>query len=136
MEDMTESGLRRGIGEFDRRVRAVRPEQWADPTPCTEWDVRALVNHLVTEQLWAPLLLDGATIEDIGDRFDGDQLGDDPVAAWASAATATLEAFAAPDVLRRRERAVLRAPPGPGLLPRDDHGPDRARLGPGPGDQG
>ncbi len=79
----------------------MRPEQWHNPTPCTEWDVRALVNHVVTEQLWAPLLLDGATIEDIGDRFDGDQLGDDPVAAWASAAAAAREAFAAPGALRR-----------------------------------
>jgi uncharacterized protein (TIGR03086 family) len=63
--------------------------------------VRALVNHLVVEQLWAPLLLDGATIDDVGDRFDGDQLGDDPVAAWASAAAAAREAFAAPGALRR-----------------------------------
>ena len=79
----------------------MRPEQWHNATPCTEWDVRALVNHVVTEQLWAPLLLDGATIEDIGDRFDGDQLGDDPVAAWTSAAAAAREAFAAPGALRR-----------------------------------
>jgi uncharacterized protein (TIGR03086 family) len=99
--DMTVSGFVCGMGEFDRRVRAVRPEQWHNPTPCAEWDVRALVNHLVTEQLWAPLLLDGATIEDVGDRFAGDQLGDDPVAAWASAAAAAREAFAAPGALRR-----------------------------------
>ena len=101
MWNMTVSGYVRGMGEFDRRVRAVRPEQWANSTPCTEWDVRALVNHVVTEQLWAPLLLDGATVEDIGDRFDGDQLGDDPVAVWASAAAAAREAFAAPGALRR-----------------------------------
>lgn len=90
-----------GMAEFDRRVRAVRADQWRDPTPCTEWDVRALVDHLVVEQLWAPLLLDGATIADVGDRFDGDQLGDDPVAAWESAAAAAREAFAAPGALRR-----------------------------------
>lgn len=89
------------MGEFDRRVRAVRADQWRDPTPCTEWDVRALVDHLVVEQLWAPLLLDGATIADVGDRFDGDQLGDNPVAAWQSAAAAAREAFAAPGALRR-----------------------------------
>jgi len=89
------------MGEFDRRVRAVRPDQWQDPTPCTEWDVRALVDHVVTEQLWAPLLLNGATIDDVGDRFDGDQLGEDPVAAWASAAAAAREAFTAPGALRR-----------------------------------
>lgn len=98
---MTVSGFVRGVAEFDRRVRSVRAEQWGNSTPCTEWDVRALVNHVVTEQLWAPLLLDGATVEDIGDRFDGDQLGDDPVAVWASVAAAAREAFAAPGALRR-----------------------------------
>jgi uncharacterized protein (TIGR03086 family) len=97
---MTVSRFASAMGEFDRRVRAVRPDQWQDPTPCTEWDVRALVDHVVTEQLWAPLLLSGATIDDVGDRFDGDQLGDDPVAAWASAAAAAREAFAAPSALR------------------------------------
>ncbi|MGH3812317.1 MAG: TIGR03086 family metal-binding protein [Pseudonocardiaceae bacterium] len=89
------------MGECDWRVRAVRPDQWRDPTPCTEWDVRALVDHLVVEQLWAPPLLEGATIADVGDRFDGDQLGDDPVAAWESAAAAAREAFATPGALRR-----------------------------------
>ncbi|MDQ3762193.1 MAG: TIGR03086 family metal-binding protein [Actinomycetota bacterium] len=101
MGDVTLSRFASAMAEFDRRVRAVRPDQWQNQTPCTEWDVRALVNHLVTEQLWAPLLLDGATIDDVGDRFDGDQLGDDPVAAWESAAAAAREAFAAPGALRR-----------------------------------
>jgi uncharacterized protein (TIGR03086 family) len=89
------------LGEFDKRVRSVAPDQWHKPTPCADWDVRQLVNHLVVEQQWAPLLLEGATVEDVGDRFDGDQLGEDPVAAWASAAAASREAFAAPGALRR-----------------------------------
>ncbi len=89
------------LEEFDRRVRAVRSDQWHEPTPCTDWDVRALVDHLVTEQLWVPLLLDGATTEDVGTRFDGDQLGDDPVAAWSEASAAAREAFAAPGALHR-----------------------------------
>lgn len=95
------SGFTAAMGEFDRRVRAVRAEQWRNSTPCAEWDVRALVNHVVSEQLWAPLLLGGATVEEVGDRFDGDQLGEDPVVAWASAAAAAREAFAAPGALRR-----------------------------------
>lgn len=98
---MALSGFTCAMDEFDRRVRAIGPDQWHNPTPCTEWDVRALVNHLVAEQLWAPLLLDGATTEDVGDRFDGDQLGDDPVAAWTSAAAASRAAFATPGALRR-----------------------------------
>ncbi|MQA15405.1 MAG: TIGR03086 family protein [Pseudonocardiaceae bacterium] len=89
------------LDEFGSRLRSVRPDQWHDPTPCTDWDVRMLVDHLVTEQLWVPLLLDGATVEDVGDRFDGDQLGDDPVAAWSRASAAAHEAFAAPGALHR-----------------------------------
>lgn len=101
MVDMTLAWFEVAMGEFDRRVLAIRPDQWHDATPCAEWDVRALVNHLVIEQLWAPLLLDGATVDDVGDRFEGDQLGADPVAAWASAAAAAREAFATPGALRR-----------------------------------
>ncbi|MGH3978374.1 MAG: TIGR03086 family metal-binding protein [Pseudonocardiaceae bacterium] len=90
-----------GLDEFDRRVRAVRSDQWHEPTPCSNWDVRMLVDHLVTEQLWVPLLMDGATVEDVGDRFDADQLGDDPVAAWRSASALARDAFAAPGALHR-----------------------------------
>jgi uncharacterized protein (TIGR03086 family) len=32
-----------------RVVDGVLPAQFGDPTPCTEWDVRALLNHLI---LW------------------------------------------------------------------------------------
>lgn len=98
---MTLSQYETALSEFDRRVHAVSGDQWHNPTPCTEWDVRTLVDHLVTEQRWAPLLLDGATIDDVGDRFDGDQLGDDPVGAWQQAAAAAREAFAAPGALHR-----------------------------------
>jgi uncharacterized protein (TIGR03086 family) len=101
MGDMTWEWFAAATGEFDRRVRAVREGQWHDATPCAQWDVRALVNHLVIEQLWAPLLLAGATIDEVGDRFEGDQLGADPVSAWTSAAAAVREAFAAPGALQR-----------------------------------
>lgn len=85
---------RRATEEFGRRVHGVAAGQWGDQTPCTDWDVRALVNHLVNEASWIPPLFEGETIADVGDRFDGDLLGDDPVAAWddaAAAAMATME---------------------------------------------
>jgi uncharacterized protein (TIGR03086 family) len=75
-------------GECNARVHAIRDDQWTKPTPCTEWDVRTLLNHLVYEQLWAPELLRGATVEEVGDRFDGDVLGDDPFKSWSTAARA------------------------------------------------
>lgn len=83
----------KAMEEFGSRVHEVRPGQWHNPTPCTDWDVRALVSHLVSEQLWAPHILAGRTIEQAGDRFDGDQLGDDPIAAWDGAAARAKEAF-------------------------------------------
>ena len=38
-------------------VAAIRAEQWTAPTPCSEWDVRALVGHVVSgNQLFADRL--------------------------------------------------------------------------------
>jgi uncharacterized protein (TIGR03086 family) len=39
-------------------------------------------------------LLEGSTIEQVGDRLDGDQLGDEPQAAWRRAFTAATDAAA------------------------------------------
>ena len=82
----------RAVEEFGARVRAVGDDQWHLPTPDTEWDVSALVNHLVGEARWAPPLLEGSTIEEVGDRFDGDLLGADPKAAWSEAAAEAVAA--------------------------------------------
>ncbi|MEH0830261.1 MULTISPECIES: TIGR03086 family metal-binding protein [unclassified Micromonospora] len=70
---------RRSLAEFVDRVEQVTPGQWSEPTPCPHWDVRALVNHVVTEDRWTAPLLAGRTVEEVGHRFDGDQLGDDPI---------------------------------------------------------
>ncbi|MBO1415883.1 TIGR03086 family metal-binding protein [Streptomyces sp. FH025] len=84
------------LAAFGERVRLITPDQWDSPTPCTDWSVRDLVNHLVNEQLWVPELLMGATIAEVGGRFDGDLLGDDPATAWTEAAEAARQAWAVP----------------------------------------
>lgn len=91
---------RRAVEEFGSRVRAVGSGQWELPTPNTDWNVRDLVNHLVNEELWAPPLLEGQTIAEVGNRFDGDLLGEDPTAAWESAARGAVEAVT-PEALSR-----------------------------------
>ena len=90
----------RAVEEFGRRLPAVG-DRWHHPTPDTEWDVRALVNHMLVEDLWAPLLLAGMTIAEVGDRFDGDQLGDDPLAAWTEVAERAIAAVGQEGVLAR-----------------------------------
>jgi uncharacterized protein (TIGR03086 family) len=92
----------RAIASFDARVRAVTPDQWDDDTPDDDWAVRDLVNHLVNEQLWAPETLGGKTMEEVGDRFEGDQVGDDPAGAWARASAASLATVAEPGALDRK----------------------------------
>jgi uncharacterized protein (TIGR03086 family) len=82
----------RAIESFGARVDAIRDDQWSSPTPCEEWDVRALVNHLVSENRWMPPLLAGATIGEVGDRFEGDLLGDDAKAAWDDSAAEAVAA--------------------------------------------
>jgi uncharacterized protein (TIGR03086 family) len=91
--------FQRAVDGFGRHVRAVAGSQWHDPTPCTEWDVRMLVNHVTVEQMWVPPLVGGVTVAEVGSRLDGDQLGDDPRATWDDAALASLEAFRAPGAL-------------------------------------
>jgi uncharacterized protein (TIGR03086 family) len=91
----------RALDDFGRRVHAIGDDQWTAPTPCTSWDVRALVNHLAVEHLWVPPLLAGQTVAEVGDRFDGDQLGEKPVASWDAAVAASTAAFAADGALDR-----------------------------------
>jgi len=81
------------MAEFDRRVHLIDDADWGRPTPCEEWDVRALLAHLVSEQLWVPHLLGGGTIAGAQGRFDGDVLGADPVAAWEEASRAARTAW-------------------------------------------
>ncbi len=84
---------RRSVEGFTALVEAVDDDAWTGPTPCSDWDVRALVNHVVNEDLWTVPLMEGATIEEVGDRFDGDLLGPAPAAAARAAGdTATMAA--------------------------------------------
>lgn len=91
--------LERARAEFDQRARAVRDDQWENSTPCDQWTARDLVNHLVSEHLWAPSLLSGAALDEVGDRFDGDVVGDDPTGAWERASGASRVAFQRPEAL-------------------------------------
>jgi uncharacterized protein (TIGR03086 family) len=93
--DLVDS-YRRSLAVFTDRVRQVKPDQWRGPTACTDWDVHALVNHVVNEDRWTVPLFGGATIADVGDRFDGDLLGDDPVASASDAAKQAEAAVAEP----------------------------------------
>lgn len=82
---------------FTANVHAVPDDRWGAPTPDTEWSVRDLVNHVTSEHLWAPHLLRGETVDQVGDRYDCDVLGDDPVTAWDTTRTGSELAWGVAD---------------------------------------
>jgi len=67
---------------------------WDAPSPCTEWTVREVANHLV-----ATLNTFAAVVEHTEWTMDGDHLGDDPHGAFRAAADRCVAAFDRPGAL-------------------------------------
>ncbi len=77
------------VGEINananRLVGLVAENQWAASTPCTEWTVKDLVNHMAgTSNLFAA----SASRTQPGSPPDADHLGDDAASSFASATAA------------------------------------------------
>jgi len=87
----------------------VTPSQYTNRTPCSEWDVHALLNHMVsTHHLFAELLADQVPAEPL------DMVGDDPGTAYANAIKLSLEAFRQPGALDKT--ITLPSGPTPGSM--------------------
>ena len=89
----------RALDATRRSIAGVGDDQWAIVSDCEDWTVRELVNHIVTGNYWAEELTGGKTIEDVGDRLDGDVLGDDPVGTYDDSAGRAAAAFRAPGAM-------------------------------------
>lgn len=81
----------RTVQNWADHVTPIGADQWDAPTPCTDWTVRDLVNHVAGEGLWAVPLMRGATIAEVGDRFEGDVLGDEPIDTTLAAARESVD---------------------------------------------
>lgn len=72
----------------------LRPDDYHMATPDTEWDVRTLANHMLYELCWVPDLVEGRTIQQVGDAFGGDLLGDNASENWQNAVDRARESVA------------------------------------------
>lgn len=86
---------------FDQRVRQVRDGDWNRQTPCVDWDVYRLVNHVVVGGGRYGRLLRGGTRDAFIAERQIDALVDGAVPAWESNAQICREAFAEPGALER-----------------------------------
>lgn len=93
-------------------VVGVRGEQWSDPTPCTDWTVRDLVNHLVAGNRLLSGLLRGEPSPSRSIPRGIDQLGAELVVAYRGAAAELLAAFELPGVMQRVVSVPLGSVPG------------------------
>jgi len=90
----------RAMESTRRFVDAVSRDQWTLPTPCTDWNVRQVANHLIGENLWARELFQGKTIAEVGSKLDGDLTGDAPARAYAASQEAATGAGTAPGAMQ------------------------------------
>lgn len=78
-------------------VTGIADDQFARPTPCTEWDVRAVLNHMVRGQLMVQAILAGRSHPDA----KSDWVGRRPKRAFEQTVTETRAQLGAPGVLER-----------------------------------
>jgi uncharacterized protein (TIGR03086 family) len=91
--------LARADAEFDRRLRAITPDDLDRATPCDGWTVRDLVNHVVIGNRMSVVLLEGGSREDGIALFATDALGDDYLLAYEDTVADARAEFAAPGAL-------------------------------------
>jgi uncharacterized protein (TIGR03086 family) len=76
-------------------------DQLSNPTLCTEWTVRDLINHMVGgATMFAVSVEEGSVPDDVvGRLMGGDNLGNDPQGAWATASDRAMKAFSLPGAM-------------------------------------
>ena len=99
---------------FKRRLELVAADDWARPTPCTEWNVRQLVNHVVGSDLRYTDLLSGGRADDFTRRWEQETgsepvVGSDPVEDWVRSGAAFEAALREDGAMER----VVDYPKGP-----------------------
>src|SRR4051812_24978161 len=101
---------------FGDRVHAIGEDQWHAATPCSDWDVAALLEHLIDENQWVPPLMHGLDLESANKVVEGNRslpvdggVGANLAEVWDEASIACADAFRA-DGGMERTVALSRGP--------------------------
>src|SRR5205823_624950 len=84
-------------------VDHIEPSQLDNPTPCTEWTVRDVLNHVTGgATMFGLCVRDGAVPDEkFGELMTGDNLGSDFKSSFHRATDAAEESFAIPGAMER-----------------------------------
>jgi uncharacterized protein (TIGR03086 family) len=92
---------RRAAAGFAAALAGMRPAQLRAPTPCTEWDVRRLVNHMTRGNLNYALLARGGSSSEFLALRNRDAVGGEPLSAYGKSVRECAGSFRVPGVLDR-----------------------------------
>ena len=105
----------RAFAAVQRLVDAVRPDQWTAPTPCADWNVRQLLNHVANGNVVFAGVADGTRPSGpvTPEERAVDRLGDDPAAGFRATGQRMHDAFLIPGFLDGTvETPMMGAQPG------------------------
>ena len=91
----------RAAEEFALRLALVGDHDWDRPTPCDEWTVRDLVNHVIGGCVRYTMLLDGAAAAELLPTRTQDHIGSDAMASYRARTAEVRAAFMEPGALER-----------------------------------
>jgi uncharacterized protein (TIGR03086 family) len=100
-------GLARAFDAVGALVANVRPDQWSAPTPCTDWTVRRLVEHLIGMNRVLAALLADAPLPRRPAADAAEEDGAELVPAYRETAASLQRAFARPGALARQYSGPL-----------------------------
>ncbi|GAB2950843.1 hypothetical protein GCM10027280_44140 [Micromonospora polyrhachis] len=103
---------RRAGALADRLIATVDPDQFTHPTPCPDWDVGGLLNHIVNGNHRFIAIMTGQPVPDRETVL----LGADHVAAFRSSLARLTEICADDDVLAAEHATPIGTEPGTHLL--------------------
>ena len=90
----------RTLANAERLIASLRPEELSLPTPCAEWNVRQVIEHMIGTNYAFARAASGQPMQG-PPPADAPPVGDDPAAAYAASARAALAAWQAPGALDR-----------------------------------
>src|SRR6186997_2486953 len=95
--------LQRSVDEAGRLVDGVKTDQLDNATPCSEWTVRDLINHVTGGETMFAISAEQGDVPDdeLGRLMTGDNLGTDFKGAFHTATNRAMVAFEQPGVLEK-----------------------------------